>query len=181
LQFWRSDLFAREFRGRLHSPRSHAIARVFTLDRENDFVPMPLVIRPWTITADAICEMSSKAIYPKPDRFPADDLSPLSQQILSIGCGQAEPVMRPDGINNDLTRITEAFQAQQSGRHVHRAGTPSSRPANSLAIPPLNHLARRTVAHWSFLSDIQHNGTQIADGGQRVVVGRDLLGDFDDG
>jgi len=46
---------------------------------------MPLVIRPWPITADAIDKMSFKAIDPKPDRLPADDHALRSQQVFNTG------------------------------------------------------------------------------------------------
>jgi hypothetical protein len=39
-------------------------------DRNHDFVQVPLVVRPWSIPADAIREIPTNAIDPKPDRFP---------------------------------------------------------------------------------------------------------------
>jgi hypothetical protein len=57
----------------------------------------------------AICEISSQAIDPKSDRFPADDNAARSQQVFNIGCAHGKPVIRPDSLSNDLMRIKEAL------------------------------------------------------------------------
>lgn len=47
-------------------------------DRDNDFIQMPLVVGPWTVLADALCEVSTTAADPQPDGFAADDDAVLS-------------------------------------------------------------------------------------------------------
>jgi hypothetical protein len=53
-------------------------------DRNHDFVHVPLVVRPRAIPPDAICKVSTKAIDPKPDRFSANNHTPLRQQVLNV-------------------------------------------------------------------------------------------------
>jgi hypothetical protein len=47
-------------------------------DRDRDLIQVPLVVRPRTIPANAIREVSTKTIDPQPDRFPADNHTPYS-------------------------------------------------------------------------------------------------------
>lgn len=47
---------------------------------------VPFVVGTRAIAPDAICEMRTKAINPQPDRFPADNYTPFSQQVLNVGC-----------------------------------------------------------------------------------------------
>jgi len=49
------------------------------------------------ITAEAICEMSYKTIDSKPDRFPADDHTPRSQQAFNIRRTQRKAMVHPNG------------------------------------------------------------------------------------
>jgi hypothetical protein len=58
-------------------------------DRDYDFIHVPLVVRAWSIPADAICKMSTKAIGPQPDRLPADNDAPRSQQVFNISRAQS--------------------------------------------------------------------------------------------
>ncbi len=78
-------------------------------DRDYDFIHVPLVVRSRSIPADAICKVLTKAIDPQSDRFPADNNTPRSQQVLNISRAQRQPVVRPNSVRNDLTRIAEAF------------------------------------------------------------------------
>jgi len=81
-------------------------------DRDHNLVHVPLVVWSRSIPADAICKVSTKAIVPQPDCFPANNNAPRSQQVLHISRTQGQPVVRPGCIRNDLTRLTEALQAQ---------------------------------------------------------------------
>jgi hypothetical protein len=84
---------------------------LFATDRYNDFVHVPLVVRSRSIPTNAICEVSAKAIDPKPDHFSTDNHTPRRQQIFSIRCAQGKSVVRSDSVRNDFTWITKALQA----------------------------------------------------------------------
>ncbi len=78
-------------------------------DRDHDFVHVPLVVWPWTIPADIICEMLAKPIDPKPERFAADNHAPLCQQVLNVGRAQCKTMVSLDRVSNNLTGIAEAL------------------------------------------------------------------------
>ncbi len=77
-------------------------------NRDDNFVRILLVVWPWTIPADAICEMLAKPIDPKPDHFGADNHAPFCQQVFDISRAQCEALVNPNCVNNNLTRIAEA-------------------------------------------------------------------------
>ena len=81
------------------------------VDRNHDLVEMPFVVRSRTIAPDAACEMPTEPVDPQPHRLAADDNAALGQQILDIRRAQREPVIDPDRIGDNLTRISKAFQA----------------------------------------------------------------------
>jgi hypothetical protein len=74
---------------------------------DNDLIQMPFVIGASTIAPDAICEMWTKAIDPRPDRVPADNHTALGQQVFDVG--------RAHSVRNDFAREPKALQAQHSG------------------------------------------------------------------
>ncbi len=86
---------------------------------DDNFVEMPFVVGTRAIAPDAICEMRTKAIDPQPDRFPADNHTPFSQQVLNVGCAHCEAVVGPNSVRDDFARETEAFQARHTGWDVH--------------------------------------------------------------
>jgi hypothetical protein len=65
------------------------------------------------IATDAACEMLTEPVDPQPHRLGADDNTALGQKILNIRRTQREPMIRPDGIDNDLTRVAIALQVQK--------------------------------------------------------------------
>lgn len=95
---------------------------LFATNRYNDFVHVPVVVRLRSIPTNAICEVSAKAIDPKPDHFSTDNHTPRRRQIFSIRSPQGKPVVRPDSVHNDLTWITTARQAGQVGWNFHGTG-----------------------------------------------------------
>lgn len=104
-------------------------------DQDHDVIEMPLVIRPWAILANAICEMLPKTINPQPDRFPADNHAPICQQVFNICRAQCEAVVRPDCVSNNLAGIANALKAWHIGRNDHTEMIARARPLNNLAIP----------------------------------------------
>lgn len=57
-----------------------------SIDRDNDFIKMPLISRFWSIPTDAIGKRCSKSIDPETDRFAANSDPAFSQEIFYI-CG----------------------------------------------------------------------------------------------
>ena len=104
-------------------------------DRDHDFVHVPLVVRPWSIPADAVCEMLPKAIDPESDRFSADNHAPCCQKVFNIRRTQSKAMVRPNRVSNDLAGVAEAFKAWQINWNIRGADIPLSIPVNNLAIP----------------------------------------------
>lgn len=81
-------------------------------DRDADFVQMPLVVRSWTVSANASSEMFAKPIDPQADGLAADNDTPLCQQILNIRRIQGEAMIHSGRVGNDPTRVAKALQAR---------------------------------------------------------------------
>jgi len=60
-----------------------------TTDREYYLVKVPLVVRSWSVTPDAIREVRPEAVNPKTDRFPADNYAPRRQKVFNISRTQS--------------------------------------------------------------------------------------------
>jgi hypothetical protein len=73
---------------------------------------MPFIVGPRSILTDSICEVSTETIDLKTYRFPTDVDTALDKQVLDIGCAQSEPVVCLNGIDDNLARITEAFEVR---------------------------------------------------------------------
>jgi hypothetical protein len=104
-------------------------------DRDHDFVHVPLVVRSRSIPPDAICKMRAKTINSKPGCFPAYNHATLGEKILDICRAQREPMISPDRVGDDLTRVAAALQARHIGWNIHGVDLPRSNPVNNLAIP----------------------------------------------
>tara|TARA_B110000305_G_C19359030_1_gene598419 strand:- start:850 stop:1311 length:462 start_codon:yes stop_codon:yes gene_type:complete len=83
-----------------------------TTDRDDNFIQMPFIVGPRSISADAICEVSAETIDPKTYRFPTDVDTALGKQVLDIGCAQSEPVVCLNGIGDNLARVTQALEVR---------------------------------------------------------------------
>lgn len=79
----RFGVLVREYRERRHWRKFPTQPTLRAADWDHDLIKMPLVIRPWAISTDAVCEMSFKAIDPQLDRFPADNYAPLYHQVFN--------------------------------------------------------------------------------------------------
>ena len=56
--------------------------------------------------------MRAETIDPKPDCFPAYNHATFGKPILDICRAQREPMISPDGVGDDLTRVAKALQAR---------------------------------------------------------------------
>lgn len=59
----------------------------------------------------------------------------IGEKVLDIRRAEREAMVDPDGISNDFTRETIAFQAQHGGWYIHTQRLTKCRTANKLAIP----------------------------------------------
>jgi hypothetical protein len=82
------------------------------IDRDHNLVEIPLFVRLWQVTPDTSGKMRAETIDPNPDCFPAYNHATLGKQILDICRAQREPMISPDGVCDDLTRVAKALQAR---------------------------------------------------------------------
>ena len=85
---------------------------LYTVDRDNDLIQMPLVVWGRPIPADAGCKMRAKPIDPKANGFAADYNAALRQKILDIRRAECKAMVSPDRVGDDLARKTKALQAR---------------------------------------------------------------------
>jgi hypothetical protein len=87
--------------------------------RDNNLIQMPLIIGARMIAPDAICEMWTKAIDPRPGRVPDDNHTALGQQVFDIGRAHCEAMVSPNSVRDDFAMEAEALQAQHTGWSFH--------------------------------------------------------------
>jgi hypothetical protein len=73
---------------------------------------MPFVCGTWPIATNTVGEMRAETIDLKPDCFPAYNHATLGKQIFDIFRAQREPMISPDRVGDDLTRVAKALQAR---------------------------------------------------------------------
>ena len=74
------------------------------LDADEDLVHVPLVARSWPAASQAVGESSGELLAPAPHRFVGDDDATFSQDQLDITQTEAEHVVQPDSVADDLSR-----------------------------------------------------------------------------
>ena len=72
------------------------------LDADEDFVHMPLVARPWPAAAQAVSKTGGELVAPAAHGLIGDDDTPLGQDQLNIAQTEAEYVMQPNSVADDL-------------------------------------------------------------------------------
>jgi len=75
---------------------------LYTLDPDEDFVHVPLVPRPWPAASHAVGEMRAEFLAPASHRLVGDDYAALSQEQPNIPQAQAEHMIQPDSVADDL-------------------------------------------------------------------------------
>lgn len=85
-------------------PLLHAV------DRNDDFVQMPIVGSGGTVMLDAIGKMPTKPVRPFAHGFPADGYTAFSQQILDARRAEREAMIGQYGKGHDFTGETIAFR-----------------------------------------------------------------------
>ena len=117
----------------VHSPPQPHFDAV---DRDDDFIKEPLICRSRPVPLDTTCEIRAKPVHPFTHGFPADDYASLRQKILDISRAQRKPMIGPNGVGDNLTRKTLAFQARHLSSYVHGDPLNSIGAIRKLAIPP---------------------------------------------
>ena len=87
------------------------------VDSKEDFIQMPMVAEPAFSSlqlADIIC---AKLLTPQPDGFVRDEDASFRQKILDVSEAEAETMVGPDRITNDLGRTVSRRREQ---RHAVR-------------------------------------------------------------
>jgi len=108
---------------------------LYATDGDYNFVQVPLVVWPRTISPNAPRKMTPKAINPKTNSFSTDNHTTLCQQILDVSRAQCKAMIGPDRIGDDFTRIAKAFQARHIHRNFYQPQIDQSDRPNNLAIP----------------------------------------------
>src|ERR1700709_443125 len=72
------------------------------LDADEDLVHVPLVARPWPTPPQAVGETRSELLAPASHRLVGDDDTAFRQDQLDIAQTEAENVVQPDGVADDL-------------------------------------------------------------------------------
>jgi hypothetical protein len=73
-----------------------------TLHPDKNFIHVPLVPWPWTATSQAVGETRAEFLAPASYRLVGEDDAALSQYQLHIPRAEAEHVVQPDRVTDDL-------------------------------------------------------------------------------
>jgi len=83
-------------------------------DRDEDLVQIPRIAQTTAASPEAACVLRTELPTPLPDRLVGHDDPALGQEILGISEAQAEAVIKPDGVTDDLGREPVSVVALQS-------------------------------------------------------------------
>ena len=94
------------------------------LDPDEDLVHVPLVAGSWPAAAQAIRETPSEFMTPTPHRLVEDEDTTFRQNQLDFSETEAEHVIQPDGVADDLGREAVAGVGGGLGRHFTSMAQP---------------------------------------------------------
>jgi hypothetical protein len=89
------------------------------LDPDEHFIHVPLVPRAWPAAAQAIGKSLAEFPAPSPNRLVGDHDAPFGQQQLNVTQAEAEHVIQPHSMADDLGR--EAMAVVRIGWWLHAA------------------------------------------------------------
>src|SRR3981081_231377 len=98
-----------------------------TLDPDEHLVHVPLVSRPWSAASQAAREGLAKLLAPLTNRLIGDNNATFSQKQLNIPQAEAEHVIQPDCVADDLGG--KAMAVVRVGRGLHAASLAGLQPA----------------------------------------------------
>ena len=104
----------------------HGPPAVVTLaiDREEDLVQVPLVARSGTPPLELIGVLLAKFPAPLADGLIRDDHSAFEEELFDIAVTEAEPLIQPDPMADDLPGETVVLVAVRCGWSIHAASMP---------------------------------------------------------
>ena len=88
------------------------------LDPDEHLVHVPLVSRPWSAASQAVRECLAELLAPLTNRLIGDNHATFSQQQLNISQAEAEHVIQPDRVTDDLGRKAVAVVRIGWGFHA---------------------------------------------------------------
>ena len=141
------------------------------LDPDKDFIHVPLIPWPWPPTPQAAGETCSELLAPAPHGFVGDDGASLSQEQLNIPQAEAEHVIEPDGVADDLGWEPVAIVRIGGGSYRQSHPPPSRRPDPVIVTIPL--LAHLSPLGW------EHVNSQVIISGQHWSRPRKAVTDCD--
>ncbi len=89
------------------------------IDRDHKLIEVALAVRPWPVTADARSKVRTKSADPVADCASADHHATFRKQILNIRRTRRKPMVCPDRVSNDFTRVAKALQVRHRRRCFH--------------------------------------------------------------
>src|SRR4051812_694368 len=93
-------------------------------DAEEHLIQVPLVARPWPTPLERVGEGSPEPETPGADALVAHYDAALGQDRLDVAQAQAEAVVEPHRVADDLGREAEAMVGAGLGLHAHQPATP---------------------------------------------------------
>ena len=103
------------------------------LNPDEHLIKVPLVTGPRTTAAQTVGKGLAEFLAPAPDGLIRDDDAPLSQQEFNISKAQAEHVIQPDSMADDLGG--KAMAVVWVGRGLHAASLAGRQPAGQTRLP----------------------------------------------
>ena len=80
------------------------------VDLDHHLIKVPLVTHLWSIAADRVGKERAELSFPVPHRLVAGLNATIGEQFLDIAKAQAEAIIKPDGLADDLARKAVAFE-----------------------------------------------------------------------
>ena len=103
------------------------------LDPDEHLIQVPFVARSWPAAAQTIGEALAEFLAPSPNRLIGDDNPTLSQKQLNISQAEAEHVIQPDSMADNLRG--EAMAVVGIGWRLHAASLARSHPSRQPRLP----------------------------------------------
>ena len=103
------------------------------LDPDEHLVHVPLDPGSWSAASQAVCERLAKLLAPPTNRLIRDDSAAFSQKHLNIPQNEAEHMIQPDRMADDLGR--KAMAVVRIGRGFHAASLAGLQPAGQTRLP----------------------------------------------
>jgi hypothetical protein len=104
-----------------------------TLDPDEHLVQVPLIPRPLPSVAQAVGKALAEFLAPPPHRLIGDGNTTLGQEQLDISQAEAEHIVQPDGMTDDLGG--EAMTVVRVGLWLHAATVAHGRLARQRGFP----------------------------------------------